>query len=187
MIQCSLKALEKSLAHGDADTQLLDKGQRLILGLYTQCYLNNLNQPPSMSPTLFGCPCLSLSRNLLFFLPCSDSKRSRLSTYRMHSSPKLYVTLAPMEFVYRGGNGGGETFMYIPRRYIHNSSCSHMRRSSKAAVRHPFVRADKTQASVPLSVRTIRYMRKNKPLPAAWRIIFAFLRGEPCLTLSQII
>lgn len=92
-----------------------------------------------------------------------------------------------MEFVYRGENGGGETFMYIPRRYIHYSSCSHMWRSSKAAVKHPFVQADKTRASVHLTVRTIGYMRKNKPFPAAERIIFAFLCAVLCLTLTQII
>lgn len=92
-----------------------------------------------------------------------------------------------MEFVYRGENGGGETFMYIPRRYIHYSSCSHMRRSPKAAVKHPFVQADKTQASIRLAVRTIRYMRKNKPFRAAGRIIFALLCAVLCSTLSQMI
>lgn len=103
----------------------------------------------------------------------------------MQSSPKLYVTLAPMEFVYRGGNGGGETFMYIPRRYIHYSSCSHMRRSSKAAAQHPFVQVDKTQASIRLTVPTIRYKRKNTPFPAEGRIIFASLCALLCLTLES--
>lgn len=113
---------------------------------------------------------------------------SHLSTYRMQSSPKLYVSLAPMEFVYRGENGGGETFMYIPRRYIHYSSCSHMRRSSKAAVEHPFVQADKSRRRVFAGAPELYVTcAKTSHSVQGGRIIAAFLCTVRCLVLSQII
>ena len=160
---------------------LLDLGQNPTL-IYA---IVLLKQCRTQSQSSFGCPFLSLYRKLFFF-PSLQRHQAQLPLHiQVAVQSETLCYFGPYGICLSRENGGGETFMYIPRRYIHYSSCSHMRRSCRAAGEHPFVQTDKTQASIRLTVPTIRYMRKNKAFPAAGAFFSQFLCAVLCLLESN--